>query len=45
MEGATWMCDKIIKEIEKYDQMEANIINEFEQRLTSISDGDNLAIE
>ena len=30
MEGASWMCDKVIKEVEKYDLMESNIVQEFE---------------
>lgn len=31
MEGASWMCEKVIKEIEKFDQMETSIIQEFEE--------------
>ena len=26
MEGASWMCEKITKEILKYDQAETNIV-------------------
>lgn len=35
MEGATWMCDKVVKELEKFDLQERQILEEFESRVLS----------
>jgi len=35
MEGASWICEKIIKELNNFDNQQQSMLDEFENRVTN----------